>query len=45
MPTDSRLIQYVLEMNQGWFRTNNVRPGAVVRTEKGTLRETFFPFR
>lgn len=45
VPTDSRLIQYVLEMNQGWFRTNNVRPGAVVRTEKGTLRETFFPFR
>ena len=44
-PSDSRLIQYVLEMNQGWFRTNGVRPGAVVRTEKGNLRETFFPFR
>jgi uncharacterized membrane protein (UPF0127 family) len=44
-PSDSRLIQYVLEVNQGWFRTNGIRPGAVVRTEKGGLKETFFPFR
>jgi uncharacterized protein len=43
--SDSRRIMFVLEMNQGWFQTNNVKPGAVIRTEKGTLKETFFPFR
>lgn len=43
--SDSRLIQYVLEMNQGWFRTNGVGPGAIIRSENGNLRETFFPFR
>jgi uncharacterized protein len=35
-------IQYVLEMNQGWFSNHNVRVGMEVRTEKGTLRQTFF---
>jgi len=44
VPSDSRLIQYVLEVNQGWFHTNGIRPGAVVRTEKGGLKATFFPF-
>lgn len=35
-------IQYVLEVKQGWFQRNGVGPGALLRTEKGTLRETFF---
>lgn len=35
-------IQYVLELKQGWFQRNNVAPGALIRSEKGTLRETFF---
>ena len=35
-------IQYVLEMNQGWFKTNRVGVGTAIRTEVGTLRETFF---
>ncbi len=35
-------IQYVLETTQGWFRRHNVGTGTSVRTEQGTLRETFF---
>lgn len=38
-------IQFVLEVPQGWFRRHNITPGAVLRTERGTLRETFFPPR
>lgn len=43
-PVDSSSgdIQYVLEMNQGWFSNHNVRVGMEIRTEKGTLRQTFF---
>jgi uncharacterized membrane protein (UPF0127 family) len=35
-------VQYVLEVNRGWFARNNLVPGAVVRTERGSLRESFF---
>jgi uncharacterized membrane protein (UPF0127 family) len=35
-------VQFVLEVKQGWFQRNNVGSGAVVRTEKGSLLETFF---
>ena len=35
-------IQYVLETSQGWFERNNVSTGTVVRTERGSLAETFF---
>jgi uncharacterized membrane protein (UPF0127 family) len=35
-------VQFVLEANQGWFGRHNVRPGMVVRTERGTLVDTFF---
>ncbi len=35
-------IQYVLETKQGWFERNKVGVGAVVRTERGTLGETYF---
>ena len=38
----SSRIQYVLETSQGWFDRHNVRTGMVIRTERGTLRETFF---
>jgi uncharacterized membrane protein (UPF0127 family) len=34
-------IQFVLEVPQGWFERHNVSTGAVVRTERGSLRETF----
>ena len=35
-------IQFVLETKQGWFDRNNVATGMVVRTERGSLAETFF---
>ncbi len=35
-------VQYVLETNQGWFRRHTVKIGSVLRTERGTLQETFF---
>ncbi len=38
----SERVQFVLETNQGWFGRHHVMPGTVVRTERGTLLETFF---
>ncbi|MBI5384913.1 MAG: DUF192 domain-containing protein [Verrucomicrobia bacterium] len=35
-------VQYVLEVNQGWFARHNVTTGAVVRTPSGSLRQHFF---
>jgi uncharacterized membrane protein (UPF0127 family) len=35
-------IQYVLETNQGWFKRHNVSVGTVLRTERGSLRDSFF---
>jgi uncharacterized membrane protein (UPF0127 family) len=34
-------IQFVLETPQGWFERHNVRTGAVIRTERGSLPEVF----
>jgi hypothetical protein len=30
-------IQFVLEVNQGWFEKNHIGPATLVRTEKGAL--------
>ena len=38
-------IQFVLEVNQGWFERNKIGLGAVVRTEHGSLTDTFFKRR
>ncbi len=35
-------VEFVLEANQGWFGRHHVTPGMVVRTERGTLMDTFF---
>jgi len=35
-------VQYVLETKLGWFETNGIAPGTLIRTEQGTLAETFF---
>jgi uncharacterized protein len=35
-------VQFVLETNQGWFERHHIAPGVVIRTERGTLMETFF---
>ncbi len=36
-------ILFVLEVNDGWFARHHINPGTVIRTEKGSLRETFSP--
>jgi uncharacterized membrane protein (UPF0127 family) len=43
-PVESRSanLQFVLEVPQGWFTRHNVRTGMVIRTEIGSLQETFF---
>ena len=35
-------IQFVLETKEGWFARHHIGTGTVIRTEKGSLRETFF---
>jgi hypothetical protein len=35
-------IRFVLETPQGWFSRHSIRPGTVVRTERGSLMKTFF---
>lgn len=37
----SSRIQFVLETAQGWFERNGVNTGAVIRTDRGSLSETF----
>lgn len=34
-------IQFVLEVPQGWFMRHSMKTGAVIRTERGSLMETF----
>lgn len=34
-------VQYVLETRQGWFERHKVGVGTIVRTERGSLRESF----
>ncbi|HOX59143.1 MAG TPA: DUF192 domain-containing protein [Candidatus Paceibacterota bacterium] len=41
----SQRVQFVLETSQGWFGRHQVAPGTVVRTEHGTLLQTFFSNR
>lgn len=38
-------VQYVLEVNDGWFQRHNVSTGMLVRTELGPLQQTFFQNR
>lgn len=42
VPASTDKVQYVLEVNQGWFERHNVGRGMLVRTERGSLAETFF---
>lgn len=34
-------ILYALEVNDGWFARHNITPGMLIRTERGSLAETF----
>ncbi len=38
-------IRFALETPQGWFQRHNVGVGIAVRTERGSLQETFFQNR
>jgi uncharacterized membrane protein (UPF0127 family) len=38
-------IVFVLEVNDGWFQRHNVGTGTLIRTEIGSLQQTFFPNR
>jgi len=35
-------VQFVLETKRGYFDKKKIGPGVVIRTEQGTLQETFF---
>ncbi len=35
-------IQYILEVKEGWFTRHGISAGTVIRTERGSLAETFF---
>ncbi len=41
IPAATDQVQYVLEMNQGWFERHNVAPGMLINTERGSLPRTF----
>lgn len=42
IPSAANNVQFVLEVPQGWFQRHNVNTGAVIRTEKGSLQQSFF---
>ena len=37
----SNNIRFALETKQGWFQRHHLGPGAAIRTERGSLMETF----
>ena len=41
VPSKSEKVQFVLETRPGWFERNKVPVGSVIRTERGSLLETF----
>ncbi|MDP6679079.1 MAG: DUF192 domain-containing protein [Verrucomicrobiota bacterium] len=38
-PVESRSarVQYALEVNQGWFERNGIKPGSLIATDRGSL--------
>lgn len=40
--SNSDQISFVLEVPQGWFKRHNIAVGTLIRTERGSLRETFY---
>jgi uncharacterized membrane protein (UPF0127 family) len=34
-------IMYALEVNDGWFARHNINPGTLIKSERGTLADTF----
>ncbi|MCS7089113.1 MAG: DUF192 domain-containing protein [Verrucomicrobiota bacterium] len=44
-PSQSEHVQFVLEVPRNWFARHRIGPGTLVRTERGSLRQTFFGVR
>lgn len=42
IPSASNEVQFVLELPTDWCARHNIQPGVIVRTERGSLWETFF---
>lgn len=42
VPAKVANVQFALETAVGWFQRNGIGPGVFVRTERGSLQETFF---
>jgi uncharacterized membrane protein (UPF0127 family) len=42
IPAASDQVQFVLEMNKGWFERHGVTPGMLINTERGSLPQTLF---
>lgn len=40
MATNNNIV-YVLEVNDGWFARHNISAGTLIRTERGSLGQTF----
>ncbi len=34
-------VRFALETPQGWFDKHNIKPGTVIRSERGSLKQTF----
>ena len=34
-------VQFVLEMNKGWFKRHNINVGSAITCERGKLRDAF----
>lgn len=41
VPARTDTIQFALETAEGWFERRGIGPGVMVRTDRGSLRETF----
>ncbi len=39
--SSSSNVRFALETPQGWFDKHNIKPGTVIRSERGTLKQTF----
>jgi uncharacterized membrane protein (UPF0127 family) len=42
VPSKTDQVQFALETAAGWFERNGLGPGTVIRTDRGSLQETFF---
>ncbi|MCC7374055.1 MAG: DUF192 domain-containing protein [Verrucomicrobiales bacterium] len=42
VPAKAANVQFALETAEGWFQRNGIGTGVVVRTDRGSLQDTFF---